>query len=261
MCLLAAVHLGAAAAIQSAATPLSEYTGDAPRFLHRWFGMTALIAPLVYLPAAAVLGALATPSAARFEETQSMLLTRLLPIEVCIGRLLASLWPVISAIMTCCAVGFILQLVWRPLLPGSADGYLTIALMHIVMLSSVLCIGAVAFYCAMRRRPGSVPARGAGLALAAAALALLGLFLANPLIRKLENPTPLIYGLLLANPATAGATALHADVLRYRWIYERTDAPEYPFSYPPPWATCALFAGGAAGALCLSSVRLRRAYR
>jgi hypothetical protein len=249
-----------ALALESRVTPVREYL-DSPRFLLRWLSMEGLAAPLLYLPLAAALGAFAAPPAARFEETQSMLLTRLSSFDICAGRLMASLWPVISALLASCALTLSAQLVWRVLLPGTTAGYVAIFAMHAVLLASVLAIGAVAMLCALRRRPGRVWARGAGIALAAAGLAICGIFLCNSVILRMDNPTGLIYGLLLVNPATAATSSVGVDVLRQSWLYDRTNAHDFLFVYPPAAATAALFAGGALAALAVASVRLRRAYR
>ena len=104
-------------------------------------------------------------------------------------------------------------------------------------------------------------ARGTTAALAVAGLALSGLFLANTTVRRMDDPTGLIDGLLFVNPAAAAASALRTDVLRLPWIYERTDAPEYRFSYPPPLGSCALFGAVGALAAALAAARMRRAYR
>jgi len=254
-------HEAIAAGLQYSIMPAREYSGDTPGFLHRWLSMAALAGPLLYLPIAAVLGAVAAPPVSRFEETQSMLLTRLTPFDVCAGRLLSWLWPLISALLASCAISLTVQVIWRPLFPGSADGYAAIFVVHLILLASVLAIGAIGFLFAMRRRPGRVLARGTIAALLSAVLAVMGLFLCNPVIGRMENPTGLIYGLLVINPATASAAALRMDVLRVPWLYDRTVAHDFPFSYPPPLASCALFTGIAMAALALSAVRLRRAYR
>jgi len=254
-------HQALALGLQSLITPLQEYSADSPRFLLRWLSMTAIAGPMLYLPCAAMLGAMAVPPVSRFEETQSMLLTRLTPFDLCAGRLIAWLWPVISGLLASCALWLAVQLIWRPLLPGSAAGYGAILMMHLVLISSAAAIGSIGFLLGMRHRPGRVWARGAGVALMAAILAVGGLFLVNPLVRRMDNPTALIDSMLLVNPATAATTALQMDVLRLPWLYERTDAPEYPFAYPPPAASCALFACCAGVALTLASVRHRRAYR
>jgi hypothetical protein len=258
---LVLVHFSIALALQWTVMPLREYTGGAPHFLLRWLTMAALAGPLIFLPAAALLGSYSVPPASHFEATQSLLLTRLTPFGICAGRLLAQLWPLISGIFASCAVALAVQVIWRPLMPGSPAGYAAILTERLVLLTAVLATGAVGFLAAQRRRPGRNWGRGAGIALAASGLAIGGLLMANPLIRRMDNPTGVIYGALLVNPATAATTALGADILRMGWIYERTDAPEYPFSYPPPLASCAVFAAVAGGAMAAASMRLRRAYR
>ena len=113
----------------------------------------------------------------------------------------------------------------------------------------------------MRRRPGRVWSRGFAAALVAAALTVTGLFLVNPMVVRQDNPTGLIYGMLLINPASASTAALHIDILRVPGLYERTNAHDYPFVYPPALGSCALFAAAGAVMLALSAARLRSAYR
>jgi hypothetical protein len=250
-------HVVIAVALQSAVMPLNEYTSNSPRFLQRLLTMSALAGPLLYLPIAALLGSFAVPALSRFEETQSMLLTRLSALDICVGRLLASLWPVTSAILGSCALSLAIQLNRR----SAAGGYTNVLMEHLVLLTSAIAIGAIGFLAAMRLRPGRVLARGLGIATAAAALSVSALFLLNSTIRSLEDPTRLIYAALLINPAGAATTALQADILRVPGIYERTNAHDYPFLYPPAGMSCLVFAGIAASALAASSLRLRRAYR
>ena len=89
-----------AAGLQFSVMPAREYSGDPPALLHRWMSMASLAGPLLFLPLAAALGALSVPPVSRFEETQSMLLTRLTPLDLCAGRLFAGLWPLIAAILS-----------------------------------------------------------------------------------------------------------------------------------------------------------------
>lgn len=254
-------HEAIALGLQFGMMPLREYAGVTPGFLLRWLSMAAIAGPLLYLPLAAALGALAAPPVSRFEETQAMLLTRLTPLDLCAGRLFAWLWPLISGVLASCAITLTVQLIWRPLMPGFADGYAAIFVMHLVLLTSVVAIGALAFLLAIRRRPGRIWSRGFIAALLASVLAVSGLFLLDPVLRRMDNPTGLIYAALLANPVAASTTSLKTDVLRIRWLYDRTAAHDYPFTYPPPLATCSLFAGLAVAAVGLSAARLRRAYR
>ena len=250
-------HAALAVAFQSSVMPLSEYASDSPRFVLRLLTMAALVGPLLYMPISAVLGSFAAPPISRFEETQAMLLTRLSPFDVCAGRLLASLWPVISAILGSFALSLAAQLSRRT----TPDGYTNVLMVHLVLLTSAIAVGAAGQLAAMRIRPGRVLARGIGIATGLAVFSVSGLFLANSTIQRMEDPTRLIYAVLLINPAVAATTALQADVLRIPSIYARTDAHDYPFLYPPPAASCAVFAGCGAVALALSSLWLRRAYR
>jgi hypothetical protein len=253
-------HLALALALQSAITPLKEYNSDTPRFLLRWLSMAALVGPALYLPCGAVLGAFAVPPISRFEETQSALLTRLTPFDVCAGRLAAALWPVISSLLASCAFWLSVQIAWRSA-PGAGSGYLSIFLVHIVLLCAVYMIGAMGFLFALRHRPGRIWGRGALFGTGWAVLCLTTILLINPLIRRMDNPTALINAALTINPATAATTALNMDVLRLRWLYDHTDAPEYPFAYPSPLLSSAIFAGIGLAAQGLSALRLRRAYR
>lgn len=260
-CLLVCCHGGLALLLQWSLTPSREYGGDISHFLTRWLTMCALGGPILTMPIAAVLGALAAPAASQFEETQSMLLTRLTPFDLCCGRLVACLWPVLSEMLAFCALSLTVQLAWRPLALERIDGYIAIIVVSLVLLSAVLAIGTTGFLFALRGRPGRVLARGIFAGIALAALSVTGLFLVNPVVRRLDNPTGLITEMLLVNPSIAATSALRVDILRLPWLYERTDAPEYPFSYPEPLATCAVFGGGAVAMLGMASARLRRAYR
>jgi hypothetical protein len=120
-------HAALAVALQSMIAPLSEYTSNSPRSLLRLLTMAALVGPLLYMPIAAVLGTFAVPPVSRFEETQSMLLTRLTALDVCAGRFLASLWPVISAILASCAISLAIQLCRRV----TPDGYTNVLMVHL----------------------------------------------------------------------------------------------------------------------------------
>ena len=120
--------------IETAAAPLREYDPNSAGYLRRWLTMLALTAPALCLPLAAVLGALSAPAFSRFEETQSLLLTRLSAFDLCAGRLLAWLWPVISTLLASCALWLTIQVIWRPVPPGGAAGYFAIGMMHLVTL-------------------------------------------------------------------------------------------------------------------------------
>jgi hypothetical protein len=247
-------------ALQRTWAQSSVYSGNAPDFLLRWLAMGAAGAALLLLPCAAVLGAGAVPPQSEFEATQTALLTHLTAFDICAGRLLAGLWPVLSTLLASCAFWLAAQLGWR-FVPGALHGFGPICVAHLTLLCAVFMVGAVGFLFATRRRPGRLWGRGATVALLWALFCMTTLFLANPLLLRLQDPTRLIAGTLLLNPASAVTTAFDMDVLRTNWLYDRTDAPQYPFVYPPPLASAGLFALLGGGALGLSAMRLRRAYR
>ena len=93
------------------------------------------------------------------------------------------------------------------------------------------------------------------------ALCLLGILLLNPLLQRMDKPVRLIESALLLNPLSAVSNTLNLDILRTEWIYTRTVAPEFPFLYPSVVASFSVFVLIGLGALALSAIRLRRAYR
>ncbi len=252
--------LGVSALLQTTWAQTDVYAGLAPGFLLRWLTMGAAGAAFLFLPCAAVLGAGAVPTTAEFEATQSALMTRLTAFDLCIGRLLAALWPLESTLLASCAFWLAAQLGWR-FLSGALHGFGPILIAHLVLLCAVIMIGAVGFLFATRRRPGRVWGRGALVALLWAAFCIAALLLFKGQMQKMTNPTRLIDGMLLLNPVSAVATAFQWDILRAPWLYDHTVAPDYPFLYPAPLASAGLFALIGVGALGAAAFRLRRAYR
>ena len=63
---------------------------------------------------------------------------------------------------------------------------------HVVLLAMLLMSGATGFLFAPRRVPGRSWERGALLSLSLSLLCLVGLFLLNGTIRRMDNPTRLI---------------------------------------------------------------------
>ena len=59
--------------------------------------------------------------------------------------------------------------------------------------------------------------------------------------------------MLGVNPASAAAIALNMDVLRLPWLYEHSDAHEYPFVYPPIGSRVLFSARIGAGAMALAA--------
>jgi hypothetical protein len=257
---LLAVLLILAAMLQTKWEQVNLYSGTAPHFLLRWLRIGAASAAFLFLPCAAVLGAGAVPPTAEFETTQAALMTRLTALDICVGRLLAALWPLISTLLASCAFWLAAQLGWR-FVEGGLHGFGPILSAHLVLFCAVIMVGAVGFLFATRRRPGRVWGRGAVVALLWVALCLTALFLCNPQIQRMNDPTRLIEGTLLLNPVAAVATAYQWDILRTPWLYDHTDAPEYPFLYPPTLASAGIFMLTGLGALGLAALRLRRAYR
>lgn len=257
---LLAALLASSALLQTYWAQESVYVGAPPEFLLRWLSMGAVGAVLIFLPCAAILGSQAVPGTEEFESTQSALLSRLTASDICAGRLLATLWPLTSATLASCAFWLTAQLGWR-FAPGAGKGYGAIFSVHFVLWCAIFMVGSVGFLFAQKRRPGRVWGLGASIANLWAAFCLTALFLANPFIRGSDDPRRLIETTLLINPVSAVSSALQSDILRTPYIYERTAAPEYLFTYPDPIRSSCLFLAVGIIALTLSSTRLRRAYR
>ena len=254
------MHQALALALQSAFIPLAEYNSELPRFLVRWISMSGLVGALLLLPIASVLGAMAVPPRARFEQTQSALMTHLTPLDLCAGRLLASLWPVLTSLLASCGFWLVVQILWRSV-PGAVAGYTAIVLMHFVLFCAVFMVGG---WRSCWPRAGGRDGRGdvaRALGYSGPTLCIAGILLVNPIVRRMNDPTRLISAALVVNPASAAAVSLKMDVLRLPWLYEHSDAPEYPFAYPPVWASCLIFAGIGVGAMALAARRTLHAYR
>lgn len=259
---LLAVLLVISAQLQRLWLNTDDYVGSEMNFLARWLTTSALAAIFLLLPCAAVLGAGAVPTRAEFEKTQSALLTRLTAFDIIAGRLLASLWPLISTLLASLAFWLCAQLGWH-FLEGPRKGFLLVFLAHTVLLCAVFMVGAVGFLCAVRRRPGRNWSRGALAGLLWVALCIGGIFAIDPLFRRMNNPTPLINAALLFNPATAVVTAFGAlfDPLKYAWIYNHTTVNEYEHAYPPSLVSTGVFLAIGLLAMGLAAWRMRRAYR
>ena len=228
-------------------------------FCLRWLLTFVFGAALVLMPLAGVMGAQAVPRAPEKEAVQAALLTRLRAGDVCLGRLLAALWPLAVLLGVSCAGWTCLQLGTR-FVPEMGTGIKQIWSVHLVLLGSAWLAGSVGFVFATRLRPGAVWGRGAVMGLGTAVLCLGGIVLVNPLVQSLHDPVPLINGTLLLNPLAGAASALKVDVLRTRWLYAHTDAHDYPFAYPAAWVTAGVFL--VIGAICIGAAAwgMRRAY-
>jgi hypothetical protein len=221
----------------------------------------ALIAQAVILTiSAAVFGACAAPVRESEEEVQSALLAGISPIDQCVGRLLATLATPLLALLATCLLWLVAQVVYG-FQPQDQGGTPAIAVAHMVLLNSILMVGATGLLFALKRKPGREAWRGITAAILLSATCMGGLFIAGSHIRKIENPVPLINAALLINPVVAAESALHRDVMRWSWIYDRVPAADYEFTYPNPWTACGIFLVITVVALSLSAIRLRSAYR
>ena len=250
-----------AAALQSVWLSVrTEYSNDIPRFLLRWQITLMAGASLLLLPCAAIIGAWAVPPSVEFEATQTALITRLTAFDLCAGRLLAGLWVLLASLLASCAFWLIANMI-TPFTPGGAHDFGPIFSAHFVLLAAVGMIGAIGFLCGLRRKPGRNWGRGTGIALTVAVFCTTAVLLANPLIVRQNEPGRLIEASLLINPVSATTIAFKLDILRTHWLYGHSDAHDYPFNYPAPLATAGLYSLVTLGALALSAVRLRHAYR
>ncbi len=238
---------------------ISVYSNNTVRFLLRWL-TTEMIAAALLLPCAgAIFGAGSVPVSIECEAIQALLLTRLTAWEIALGRLLASLSVPISVLGISLATWLTVQVCFQ-FLPGNRGGIGSILAAHAVLLAMLLMSGASGFLGALRARPGRSWERGALFSVVLSAICLFGLFALNTPIRRQDNPTTLIEAALVINPISGVCAALDKDILRVPWIYKRTEAPEYPFYYPSPFATTGVLLSMTLGALVASALRLRRSY-
>jgi squalene-hopene/tetraprenyl-beta-curcumene cyclase len=229
----------------------SFYNGVGPRATERWFYSFAV----TQAPALAVWSALAGVGAWRRMVDSRMLAhalaSPLRPLGLMAGvgaaaALPLALWVVASS------------LVWAALATASgAFGVGAVLIAHAVLLAQALAFGLLGP--ALVAASGSFWLRSYGAAAIAAAglgAALMALFAVGPLLERCARPEPLIYAVLLVNPAVAMGTALNLDVLRTPWIYQWTPIPEYAFTYPAPLWTLGFYAGATLMVLAAAARRL-----
>lgn len=239
---------------------LTVYSNNEVRFLLRWLTTETIAAALLLPCAGSLLGAGAAPVSAEREAIQALLLTRLSAWDIVTGRLLAALW------MPFCLLGASLG-VWVAVafrfrfLPENIGGVRALLAAHLVLFAMLVMSGAVGFLFALRKRPGRAWERGALLSLSLSLVCLFGLFTLNGPMRRMQDPTRLIEAALIINPISGVSAALDKDILRVPWIYNRTEAPEYPFYYPVPLATAGVLLGIALCANTTAAVLFRRSYR
>jgi ABC-type transport system involved in multi-copper enzyme maturation permease subunit len=258
---LLALLLAIAAGLQSLFFgQMTVYSNNETRFLLRWLTTETIAAALLLPCAGAILGAGAVPASAEREAIQATLLTHLTAWEIVTGRLLAALW-IPLCVLGVSLLGWLGAQAGFHFLQGSRGAVGPLLEAHGVLLATLLMSGATGFLGALRARPGRAWERGAVLSLSLSLFCLFGLFTLNGPIRRMNNPTTLIDAALLINPISGLCAALDKDILRVPWIYRRTEAPEYPFFYPSPYATGGVLLLAALGAQTTASILLRRSYR
>jgi hypothetical protein len=207
---------------------------------------------------ASILGAVSMPSVGEFESVQSSLLTRLKPIDICAGRLLAGIR--IPGTMVLSSAAFWLGANLVAVRYGTQPQYGPVVGAHITILLFSFALGGIAYLCSIKRRPGSNPVAGVCAALALGAICVSATWLVNPVIVRMDSPSRLIETTLLINPAVCIASAYQVDILREEWLYNHLQAQDYPFYYPSVSASCVLYLAAGCSAMGLSAVCLRRAY-
>ena len=238
---------------------ITVYSNNEVRFLLRWLTTETIAAALLLPCAGAILGAGAVPVSAEREAIQALLVTRLTAWDIATGRLLAALWTPFCLLGLSLVTWLAVQIGFR-FSTGSPGGVGAILAAHGVLLAMLVMSGAVGFLCALRSRPGRSWERGALLSVSLSAVCLFGLFALNTPIRRMEKPTTLIEAALLINPVSGVCSALDKDILRVPWIYDHTEAPEYPFYYPSPLATTGALLLIALAAQTIAAIRFRRSY-
>lgn len=228
--------------------------------LTRWAVVSILATGALSSIMAAILAAVSAPDSHEFEAVQSALITRLTPIDVSLGRLLAGIW--IPVTITFASTAFwLLICLFRNVGIGTETSYQAVFGAHAGILLFTCAVGSVAFLCSLKRRPGRNSIYGASVSLAIAVLGVTAIKLINPVIGRMDNPLTLIDSALLINPAACVTTAFHLDILRNDWLYSQIQAHDYQFSYPPVAASCTLFMAVGIAAAAAAAARLRRAYR
>ena len=254
---LSVTHLAFAFALQSNLLPLTEYSPPVDRTLSRVIMMEAITIPCLFLLLASVIGALVAPGKSEMKAIEAQLLTRLSAFDVCAGRLLAGHWNLIVSLTLSSIVWMLLNEVFRFEKPV-ASGNFGILFVFIIQLGAVLLVGAISMLFAIRVKRERSLGSGAAAGGIWTVFSLAGILMLNPLIQKMEDPTRFIDALLLFNPGASAASALHHDILRWNWIYERTVAPEYPFSYPAVWQSVLFFYFCAFALLHICAWRIKR---
>ncbi len=240
----------------------SEYSNSAFHSMSATLVNSLLMLGIALPFIAAVLGGYAVPAAYEFEITQSALLSKLKPIDIVVGRILAGIWPVTASVLASLAFWLFVQLA-RHFLDGGWKAYLSIFLGHTILLTAVILSVSLSFLFGAKTRPGRNTLRGISVSIAFNILMLISPLIFRPETFRMRNPVPIIQILLLMNPLTALANCMGSgfDLLRAPVIYDHTSFHDYNFHYPNPIHTLFVFISLIGVCLAFASVRLRRAYR
>lgn len=205
-------------------------TGDRwGTWLQQWIS-AAFVAEAFVLPlSGVVLGAYTQPAPQETSEIKATLLTNLTPSELLAGRLLARLR--IPLLCWLCSLLF-WSLVQEFIHPLPDVQIVDVAKAHVVLLSALLMFASIGCLIAGKTSPGRSPIRSLLGGYLLFLLLITSLFLANPLLNQMQDPTSAIVWLLFFNPIVAVTAPIKFDLLRTKWVYDHTLAPDYPFQYP-----------------------------
>lgn len=127
--------------------------------LHRCLISSGIGSCLLFLPLAALLGAISMPTAAEREAVQSELLTHLSPFDLALGRLLAGCRPLAAVVGLSCGFWVVAQAVWG-VLPGSGAGaFAAILTAHGALACGLLMTAAISALFTTGRSPGQIRER------------------------------------------------------------------------------------------------------
>ncbi|HLI49018.1 MAG TPA: hypothetical protein VKV18_10055 [Chthonomonas sp.] len=233
-------------------------TGDRwGHWLQQW-ASAAFVASAVLLPLSGVtLGAYAQPAAIETSDFKAALLTDLTPFELLAGRLFARLR--VPVLCWLCSLLFwsCLQGVLHPLPDIRIFGVLKA---HLILLSTLFLFGAIGCLVSGKSSPGRSTTRSLIVGYTLFLLLTTDLFLFNPILNTMQNPTSSIVMLLFMNPVVAVTTPIKFDLLRTQWVYDHTIAPDYPFQYPRWPYQMLVFLGLTLLLLLIAQKRCAKAY-
>ncbi|CCW34471.1 hypothetical protein CTKA_00510 [Chthonomonas calidirosea] len=226
-------------------------------WLQQW-ASAAFVAIALLLPLSGVtLGAYAQPAAVETVDFKASLLTGLTPFELLLGRLFAQLR--LPLLCWLCSLLFwsYLQRAFHPL----PDVHmLAILKAHVALLSTLFLFASIGCLAAGKASPGRSITRSLIVGYLLFFLLITDLFVFNPVLNTLQNPTDFFVALLFMNPVVAVTTPIKFDLLRTQWVYDHTSAPDYPFQYPSWLHQGLVFFGITLLLLLIAQKRCAKAY-